>query len=232
MNVSRHEQKFYISRLDYEHLRLNLGKLLKPDPYLKGQKGYFIRSVYLDTLNNKAVYEKLSGIEFRDKYRLRIYYFDQDWVKLERKRKANDYVQKTTTIISKEDSYRVASGDFNCLLNYNKPAANQLYFDLAGKGFRPVVTVDYYREAYILDYNNIRISFDTGLSMSESNFNLFDSDMLTYPIQQKDVVIMEIKFDKFLPNWLNKIIQPESAVHSAISKYTNTRLRKNEYYFT
>ena len=52
-------------------------------------KGYFIRSLYFDTINNKAFYEKMEGIEERKKYRLRIYDTKDKNVKFEIKKRIN-----------------------------------------------------------------------------------------------------------------------------------------------
>lgn len=231
LQVQRHELKYYINRADYEYCKSMLKHLMKRDSHQLNDEGYFIRSLYLDDSNDNSVREKLAGVEKRDKYRLRIYDFDQEWAKFERKRKTNNYVNKTTTIITREEAQNIINGNFEDLLNYKKQETNSLYFDLKGKYYRPVVIVDYIRDAFILDYNNIRITFDKQLRNNDQDFDLFSPKITTEPLQPNEVIIMEIKFNNFLPPWFKNIFKLESATSSAISKYCQSRMRTREYFF-
>lgn len=230
LQVARHELKYYISRSDYEYVRNALKNLMQRDLHQKKERGYFIRSLYLDDINDSAVEEKLAGIEKRDKYRLRIYDFKQDWVKLERKKKENNYVIKTTAIITKKETEEIMKGNYNVLLKYKNKAHNSIYYDFKKKYFSPVVIVDYIREAYLLDYNNVRITFDKHLRGSTHDLRLFESNVLTRPLQRSDVIIMEVKFNHFLPPWFKTLFQFDSATVSAISKYCQSRMNTREYY--
>lgn len=231
LQVQRHELKYYINRIDYEYCKSVLKHLMKRDSYQQNDVGYFIRSLYLDDTYNNSVQEKLAGIENRDKYRLRIYNFDQEWVKLERKRKHNHYTRKTTAIITKDEALNVIKGNYEDLLNYKHPDTNSLYFDLKQTYFRPVVIVDYIRDAFMLDYNNIRVTFDKHLRNNDQDFNLFSPHIVTEPLQRDEVIIMEIKFNHFLPPWFKNIFKLESVTSSAISKYCQSRMRTREYFF-
>ncbi|MCA9392163.1 polyphosphate polymerase domain-containing protein [candidate division WWE3 bacterium] len=227
--TQRHELKFYIHRVEYEQLRLKLLKLLSCDAYQRDPEGYFIRSLYFDDLHDTAVNEKLAGIEKRSKLRLRIYSYDQDWAKLENKIKDNNYVRKVSQTITKQEALNLINGDYQFLLNYDNNYARALYFDFATIYRRPVTVIDYYRDAYMLDFNNIRVTFDKNLRSTTSNFDLFNPNLPTHPLQFDQVVIMEIKFDNFLPPWFLKIIHAERFTQSAVSKYCLARMQNNEY---
>jgi hypothetical protein len=232
LQVRRHELKYYISRSDYEYARSLLSKLMKRDSNQKDDRGYFIRSLYLDDANESGVVEKLAGVENRDKYRMRIYDTNQDWVKLERKRKYNNYVQKSTGIITKAEAMEIAKGNYESLLKYKNPALNSIYFDMKRKYFRPVVIVDYIRDAYMLDYNDIRITFDKHLRSGTTTLDLFSDTIETEPLQRSEVIIMEVKFNNCLPSWFKEFFRFDSATFSAISKYCQTRMGTREYYYT
>ena len=229
LEVKRHELKFYINQVDYHYAKSLLDELMQRDSHQKDPEGYFIRSLYLDDLYDTSVVEKLAGIENRDKYRLRIYDIDQDWVKLERKRKQNDYVQKTSAIISKKDSENIVKGDYDCLLKYKQQGAQSIYFDLKRKFIKPAVIVDYIRDAYMLDYNEIRITFDKKLRANDQDYDLFSPNIKTEPLLRDEVIIMEIKFNHFLPPWFPNLFKFESATKSAISKYCQSRLKTGDY---
>lgn len=223
LKVQRHELKYYISRSDYEYARRLLAEMMQRDAY-SPERGYPLRSLYFDDYRDASVTEKLDGIEYRDKYRLRTYDPGLDWVKLERKRKNNNYVAKTSVHLSKDEALQLINGDFHFLRAMDSPGARSIYFDFVRKYLRPVVIVDYIREAYTLPYNNIRVTFDKELVMSTHDLNLFDPNLIMRPVQRDDVVIMEVKYNTALPAWFKDFFQFDSAAMSAISKYTQARI--------
>lgn len=230
LHVHRHELKYYLSHSDYVYAQSLLEKLMHKDQHQKDDEGYFIRSLYFDDIQNSSVQEKLGGIEFRDKYRIRIYDCNQDWAKLERKRKNNQYVDKTSVTISKKEAYKLIEGDCDFLLQKESTQARALYFDFKQKYLRPVVIVDYHRDVYKMDYNDIRITFDKNLRTSTEHFDIYDKNILTLPLQRDDVIEMEVKFNHVLPPWFQKFFHFESANYLAISKYCHARLHTREYY--
>lgn len=232
LKVQRHELKFYISRSDYEYSRKILEELMQKDEYQSGDRGYFIRSLYFDDVAESSVEEKLDGIEVRDKYRLRIYDCDQEWAKLERKRKVNSFVQKSSVTVSKKEALEMMDGNYDFLLQKEGNDAKSIYFDLTRKYFRPVVIVDYIRDVYKMDYNEIRITFDKHIRTTQSDLNLFDKNVLTIPLQRDDVIEMEVKFNTCLPSWFKDFLKFESSVSMAISKYCYGRMETREYYDT
>ena len=151
--VQRHELKFFLSRADYEYARNMLRELMDFDGYASAD-GYPLRSLYFDTIADDCATEKLDGVESRDKFRLRSYGPDYSWVKLERKRKLNNRVDKTSVVLSNEEAQIFVDGDYNLLLEHNTREARSLYFNFAKQYMHPVVLVDYIREPYILPYND------------------------------------------------------------------------------
>ena len=69
----RHELKYFINRGDMIALGHRLGGVLHPDPHADEKGEYFIRSLYFDDAYDMAFYDKVSGNQNRDKYRIRIY---------------------------------------------------------------------------------------------------------------------------------------------------------------
>ena len=75
----RHEIKHEISRADLMTLRHRLRALLRPDPH--AQNGiYDIRSLYFDNVDDQALREKVYGVTEREKYRIRLYNLNTDFI--------------------------------------------------------------------------------------------------------------------------------------------------------
>ncbi len=231
-HIHRHELKYYIRIEDYITARSLLSDLMDRDTHQHDEYGYPIRSLYFDTIDDAAVHEKLAGVETRDKYRIRIYDTKDTWAKLERKRKHNDYVDKTSTIITKDETRTIIDGSYDVLLSKDDAGARSIYYDLKRTFRRPVVVVDYLRDAFVLEYNQIRITFDHSLRTNTYDFDIFDDTLMTEPILRDEIIIMEVKFNHVLPPWLASIIPKDTATRSAISKYCHARMHTQNYYFT
>ena len=79
----RHEYKYYINSFVYHVLRERFRHVLGADPNMENEDGYIISSIYFDDLYGSAVNEKLAGVRFRKKYRIRLYNYQDDVIKLE-----------------------------------------------------------------------------------------------------------------------------------------------------
>lgn len=223
-NVNRTELKYYISNLEYHALRNRLKALLAQDPHNpKEGGGYLIRSLYFDSHNDKALFEKQSGTFKRAKYRMRIYDPNTNSVKFEIKNKHNNQVFKETATITKESAMKIIDGDYEEFLNYNNPILNKAYIKFSQNLYRPKVVVDYKREAYIYDFFNLRITFDLNLASNNTNFDIFSNHLHTIPVILEQKQILEIKYDRILPDYIREILQLDSFERMAISKYALAR---------
>ena len=85
----RHEWKHEISWSDLISIRQRLRAVAESDPHaVEGR--YLIRSLYFDNLNDKALREKVDGVNRREKFRIRYYNGDPFSVMhLEKKSKLN-----------------------------------------------------------------------------------------------------------------------------------------------
>ena len=89
----RYEIKYLINSSQAEILRYRLSLLMDQDNNaIDGH--YFIRSLYFDDVNNTAYYEKIDGLEEREKYRIRFYNHDRSYIILELKGKKNNLTYK------------------------------------------------------------------------------------------------------------------------------------------
>jgi hypothetical protein len=221
--VNRNELKYYVSYQDYKLLSRKLAIVMKKDPN-GPENGYLVRSLYFDNFENKAFDEKNAGINDRRKFRLRIYGKDDKHVKCEIKNKSYNQIFKETAVIDWKDALQVQNQNYDVLRKYNNPILNKMYYEFTKEKYLPVVVIDYIREAYLYDVNNIRITFDKCLKSNASNLQLFE-DIAMAPLLNENVVILEIKYNNFLPEHIKKTLQLSRFERCAISKYCIGRMR-------
>ena len=77
----RHELKFEVDRGQYLVIRQRLRAVCEPDPHTTEDGTYLIRSIYFDNINNKALYEKITGVSAREKFRIRYYNDSLDYIR-------------------------------------------------------------------------------------------------------------------------------------------------------
>lgn len=220
---ARHELKYFINRAELEVLRQRLQPVLKLDKHCPNGHAYAIRSLYLDDIDNSAYNEKLSGVMYRDKYRIRIYRYSDKEIFLERKRKMGDLIQKSSVQITRRLCEQIISGDPRGLQLAQSPLLQDVYVQMRTRLLRPAVIVDYMREAYTCPAENVRITFDMSLKSGLHSIDLFNPELPTVSPLDQDVEILEVKFDNYLPDHVRGLLDGIQADRSAISKYVLCR---------
>jgi len=215
----RHELKYYINFFEYHKLRLRLNKVLNYDNYSDSDGNYHIRSLYFDDMKSSALFEKQSGVLTRKKYRIRIYNLKDDVIKLERKNRIGQFINKESVSISREEYNKIISNDIDFLLESKKPLLVQFYFEIKQNLLSRDVIVDYTREAYVSDISNIRITLDKDLRTGLTNTDLFNKNAPSIKALDEPWMILEVKFNNFLPEYIKNIIQLGSNQRYAISKF-------------
>ncbi|MBP1744494.1 MAG: hypothetical protein H6Q58_1472 [Firmicutes bacterium] len=222
----RHELKYYINYCDYLALRSRLKLLMKPDPNAGINGDYMIRSLYFDDLNDTALYEKAAGVRIRHKYRIRTYNLSDSVIKLERKNKVGGYINKESAALSRETVEALMRNDFGGLDTANI-LIRDFYMAIRGDGLRPKVIVDYDREAYVCSFSDTRITFDKELRVPMTSNDIFDSAIPAEILVRMPRLIMEVKFNEFLPEHIRGALEFGASERCAISKYVICRLAKN-----
>lgn len=222
LDVTRREIKYRVSVMTALHAQQFLSKVLPQDDY-NGTDGYLVRSLYFDSLYHDDLEEKLEGIEERQKIRLRIYSPQDQTAKLELKEKNGDWQQKRSLIVSKEDAQKLIEGEYSVLQKMNHPLAQQLYYKMTTELYRPQVTVQYNRYAFMLAVNDTRVTFDQKLVASESNFDLFGEIDSFYPVGFPDDVTLEIKYNHFLLSHVRELLDTIDKSSLSYSKYVMSR---------
>lgn len=218
----RHEYKHRISYPDYVQLRSRLKYIMKPDENAAEEGGYRVRSLYFDNYSDKAVVEKLAGLSRREKFRIRLYNDDASLIRLEKKSKVNRLCYKESAVLSAEQCNELLSGRFDVLRIPECLLCMELYAKMQFQSLRPRTIVDYRREAYVYRAGNVRVTFDSDIRMSNQVGGLLAPGLVTIPSAKG--IVLEIKYDGFIPEMIRELVQVGDRCETEFSKYAVSRL--------
>ncbi|MEG1559433.1 MAG: polyphosphate polymerase domain-containing protein [Clostridia bacterium] len=220
----RHELKYYLSHTDYVLLQKRLRATMQRDTHTDKDGMYFIRSLYYDDINDAAFREKLSGVDDRNKYRIRIYNLSDEMIRLECKHKEDGYISKSSIRLSRAECDELLCGNYAFLYERPEPFARSMYIEFRTRQLLPRVIVDYWREPFVFSYEDVRITFDTDIRSAYRSTDLFNQKLLTYPVAVDGLnTILEVKFNRILPTHIRMLLQVENPLRSAASKYVLCR---------
>ena len=214
----RHELKFIISETDARLLKLRLKHIMEPDPHTGPTGRYTIRSLYFDDFSHSAFFEKADGICLRSKYRLRIYNQSMDTIKLEKKEKLGNLTRKTSQTVT-ADQVLTLQQSIRPDFSREGGLIEELGMKIRCDGLRPMVLVDYDRTPFICRDGNTRITLDENLRTRLYCADLRASSEAMIPVLEKGQVILEVKFDDFLPDHLSDALRDIPKANQAISKF-------------
>ena len=208
-----------------ELLKRRLSHILKPDS--AGVEGrYHISSLYFDSYYNTSFFEKQDGILSRDKFRVRFYDNNFDLIKLERKHKHGEMIQKDSATISLEQYQMMREGQYDFMKQEKASVFEMFYANHVLKRMRPVVLVEYDRQAYIHPAGNVRITFDTMVSAGSPTISN------AIPATEEEYTILEVKYNRFIPLFITELLSGfQMTQQLSISKFIITRdaLRGGRY---
>jgi hypothetical protein len=219
---ARHEYKHNINYSDYLMLRSRLKALIHTDSNAGADGSYRIRSLYFDSPGDKALKDKLGGVDKREKFRLRRY-IGHDLIKLEKKSKQKGLCYKQSVSLSADETSAVLSGDYAFMNDPDRELLYEFYSKIRSQNLKPKTIVEYTREAFVYSAGNVRVTFDYGL-----HTGVFCRDFLcdTAPLVPAgdSAILMEIKYDQFIPDFLINATGLNARSASANSKYALCRV--------
>lgn len=213
----RHELKYILTPIQYELLRSRLKWVLQPDTNASENGDYFIRSIYFDSPDKRALREKLSGINNREKYRIRFYNGDAAMCRLECKEKTGSRIQKISCRLTMEQTKELLGESAMEAKADEEELLAKMRLLIQSEGFAPAVTVDYVREAYTLPLSDLRITFDKELAWGPVQNCLNAKRYL--PNIMGEQIILEVKYNDYLPEHIRAILSSVGPVQTAASKY-------------
>lgn len=220
----RHELKYPISYGEYLALRSRLRVFMKPDPHASAEGLYCIRSVYFDNSDDKALREKVYGVAKREKFRIRYYNDDLSYISLEKKMKIDNLCLKYDARITEEECRRILDGDTAFMKDHPEELVRELYVKMTYQRLKPRVLVSYVREPYIYEAGNVRITFDSRVRTTMYHQEFMEDEVFDISAAETPQdMLLEVKYDAFLPGIIQDIIQIPEVRQQAFSKYEACR---------
>lgn len=216
--VYRQELKFRVSRLDRELLLHRLSAALRPDSH--GKNGiYTVRTLYFDTVYDDALRESLSGEPEKVKVRLRMYNADDTFLRLEKKVKNGRGGTKVGTLLTRAECEKLIRGDCAFLAERDDPFSLECYAKRQNGGMRPKQIIDYTRAAFACREGNVRITVDSDIRACRFTDMFFAPTTGGVPVTAEDACVLEVKFDRFLPDYIPHLVGIGSCEMQAFSKF-------------
>ncbi|MCR9245846.1 MAG: polyphosphate polymerase domain-containing protein [bacterium] len=222
---NRYEIKYAVPVASLPTLKADLERFLGRDPH-GGKHGFYsIASLYFDTPDLDCYRNKLDGLLFRRKLRIRIYP-DQPGSDafVEIKQRVNRTVQKRRLQLPLDAAYAMCSGDTRFELDdpIDQEVADEVHYLVTSLRLRPKNVIAYTRQAYVghtVD-PGMRLTFDTLVRTRRADFDLeqHQSMQLAFPAH---LAIMEVKANERVPHWLTSLLARHQCTLTRVSKYCN-----------
>lgn len=217
----RHEVKHEISVSDLITVRQRMRAVAYPDSHAADGK-YLVRSLYFDNIDDKALREKIDGLSNREKFRIRYYNGDTSVIHLEKKSKSDRLGSKQSASLTAEQAQKIVDGDTEWMLNSEYPLVRELYSKMTLQGLAPKTIVDYIREPFVFPAGNVRVTLDYNIRSGMRCTDFLNPGCVTVPVS--DAVILEVKWDAFLPDIIRDAVSLEDRREGAFSKYAACRI--------
>ena len=220
--VWRHEWKHEISYADLLCIRQRLRAVAETDPHAVGGR-YRVRSLYFDTPGDRALREKIDGADPREKFRIRCYNGDASVIRLEKKMRRGGLGTKFSAALDAGETRKLIAGDLDWMLASGRPLVQELYCRMRYQGLRPKTIVDYTREPFLYRPGNVRVTFDYDIRTGLGCTDFLNPDCVTIPAGDAPI-LLEVKWDAYLPSVIRDAVQTGNLRATAFSKYAQCRI--------
>lgn len=214
----RVEQKYFVTEDTIAYLKKRLSCLMDYDAHA-GEGGYLIRSIYFDDMYDTCLDENESGLDRRQKFRIRCYNNDPSVLHLECKEKRNGFTKKTAETLTMDDCLLYMQGKVPDLKHESSFLQKRLYAGYLAARMQAVNIVEYERVAMVEKIGNVRITFDTNIGGTEDVGRFFETNLYAQPVLPAGTHILEVKYDETLPDGIHKILTECNLARTAFSKY-------------
>jgi hypothetical protein len=222
---NRYEIKYLVDAATAGELRAEMERLLDRDEH-SGENGYGIWSVYYDTRALRFYWEKIEGLKFRRKLRIR-HYGDRFQVTgdtpvfVEIKQRVNRVTQKRRVRLPYRDAVALCDGRAMVAHGPSERAFLEEVLDLVCRlDLRATAMTGYQRHAYVGRGADVglRVTFDQRVRGRDRDFHL-GADAENRFIVPPGKVIMEVKADERVPYWLTDLTAERNLQVVRVSKY-------------
>ncbi len=217
----RHEYKYPLTMGQSLIESSRISSIMVKDPHAGGEGCYNIRSLYFDDYKNSCYMDNENGVDNREKFRIRIYNCSPERINLECKQKFRGKTRKRSCVISLSQCRSLMEGRIPSDIDADQQVLHRLAYLMAVRLMRPAVIVDYDRVPYIYRPGdaNVRVTFDSNIRSCGDIASFLDETVKGRGVLPTGQVLMEVKYDSFLPDEIYSLLQTEGLMASTFSKY-------------
>ena len=144
-------------------------------------------------------------------------------IHLEKKCKLNGLGAKFSAPLSAAEAQKIVDSELDWMPESDRPLVQELYSKMRSQGLRPKTIVDYTREPFIYRPGNVRVTFDYDIRTGLDCTDFLDPDCVTVPAGDAPI-LLEVKWDEFLPSIIRDAVQTPGRHAAAFSKYAHCRI--------
>ena len=122
-----------------------------------------------------------------------------------------------------EEVSDIIKGDTDFMMEKEDPLIRELYCKMKNRGLRPKTIVDYTREPFIFGPGNVRVTLDYDIRTGLLETDMLDKSCVTVSAGEA-FIILEVKWDAYLPDIIRDAVQLTNCRSTAFSKYTQCRI--------
>ena len=223
---NRFELKYLVTLRQAELFKAALQTYLISDEHGNGDGRYPLTSLYYDSPDYRCYWEKVDGVKFRRKLRIRVYGDDQTLtddtpVFVEIKQRVSRVTQKRRAVLPYAAALQLCNArqvpDHTA---EDQAVVSEIQAFLWQYNLRPASIVRYERQAFIgTEYDlGLRVTFDTNVSCQFNPLRLHEPPA-GMPMLSPDRVVMEIKANERVPYWLTELVAAHNLNMVRMSKY-------------
>jgi hypothetical protein len=224
----RYELKYVVNRDQYGSLVEALAGTMQPDPYGDTVGRYRVASLYYDTPDYKAYWDKSNGLRFRRKVRIRAYgsqVITPDaacFVEIKQRTNRIIHKKRVTLPYSLATDLCERGKGANGIPGTDRAVMDEVVYLRNVQHLRPACIISYDRQAWIGTERDpgLRVTFDTNMKCRAHDLSLlsqgFTQDRL---LMSPEECVMEIKAEGQVPYWLTRFIGEQGCTLRAVSKY-------------
>lgn len=221
---NRYELKYVLPFKQYLRVLRDFEGFLKPDVHSIDGGVYRISSLYYDSPDLSCYRNKIDGVKYRRKLRLRVYK-DSDMTVgfVEIKQRINRTVQKRRLMLPIEEAKALCAGEdigIDKLDQADQETASEVIYLVKSLRLKPQCIISYHRKAYEGSRfeHGLRVTFDTHLKYrrNELDISISSKDRFFLP---PDMVVMEVKANERVPIWLTSLFGLHQCNLQRVSKY-------------
>ena len=211
----RTEEKFMMSREQYQHFMRAITEYMVIDEYKK----HTITNIYYDTEHFDMIRRSIDKPKFKEKIRLRGYGTVQPNSKvfLEVKRKYHQLVYKRRVRMENQEAMRYLNSGIQP--KKREQIFREIDYTVKRYQVRPVLLIAYDRISFFGKENKeLRLTIDANLRSRTTELDLAKGPH-GEAYFDKPTYLMEIKIDGALPMWLTRILNELRIYPCSFSKY-------------